>query len=1080
MNAPPRHSSFRVLPALLSVLLLLAGPVVAYDWPQFGGSAAHSGSNASETAINRSNVNALSPRYQIGLPAAVDGTPVFLEGVPTAGGTKDLLFVTTTAGHIVALDAANGSQLWAHQYGPGSCRINNGSSACYTTSSPAIDPNRQFVYSYGLDGFAHKYRVGDGVEITTGGWPELATTKGFDEKGSSALAIATSNATSYLYVSHGGYPGDQGDYQGHITAINLATGAQKVFNTACSDQPVHFQSTTVNGATPTCATRQDAIWSRPGVVYDAGTDRILMGTGNAFSPNLGQFDGNHNWSESVIALHPDATGGAGANAGRPLDSYTPTEHLSLDNADADVGSTAPAILPVPANSRVQHLAMQSGKDAKIRLLDLANLSGQGGPGHTAGEAAAVINVPQGGGVLSQPAVWINPADDSTWVFIVNGNGASALRLAIDGSGNPSLVAQWAIGQGGTSPIVASAILFYIDGGTVRAVDPVSGAQLWSVANPGGTHWQSLIVANGSLYATDGAAHLTAFSPPQGPTPTTSVLSSNPNPADAGASVTFTATVTGSNPTGSVNFRDAGASITGCAAVTISGTGNVRSATCSTSTLATGNHPIVADYSGDAANAASSSSPLSQVIATTSFSNGGFEAPSLGGNYQYNPSGATWVFTGAAGITGNANPFTNGNPAAPEGIQVAFLQGAGSAASQSAHVDPGQYMLILQAAQRGNFQNGVQVVRVQVDGVTVGQYQPPGTNYTSYQTPMFAIASGGTHTIALVGVGTGGDFTAFVDNVRLTSVVSSGLANGGFETPGLNGSYQYNPTGATWTFTGGAGISGNANAFTFGNPSAPEGVQAAFLQGGGSLAQATSIGAGQYILNFLAAQRGNFQFGSQIILVQVDSVTVGQFQPQGTIYSAYQTPVFSVASSGTHTVTLSGVGSGSDFTAFVDNITLAPAGSNFVINGGFETPDLSGGYQYGPNGATWAFADGGGITGNANAFTAGNPVAPEGAQAAFLQGAGIATQSANIPAGQYMLSFQGAQRGNLQLGIQTIRVQVDGVTIGQFQPPGTSYSNYQTSAFTVAASGSHAISLAGVGSGTDFTAFVDDVKVIATP
>ena len=86
-----------------------------------------------------------------------------------------------------------------------------------------------------------------------------------------------------------------------------------------------------------------------------------------------------------------------------------------------------------AASNVQHLAMQGGKDAKIRLLNLANLSGQGGPGHTGGEVAAIINVPQGGGVLSQPAVWVNPADGSTWVFIVNGSGASALRLTIDGS-----------------------------------------------------------------------------------------------------------------------------------------------------------------------------------------------------------------------------------------------------------------------------------------------------------------------------------------------------------------------------------------------------------------------------------------------------------------------------------------------------------------------------------------------------------------------------------------------------------------------------------------------------------------------
>ena len=140
----------------------------------------------------------------------------------------------------------------------------------------------------------------------TAGWPQLTTLKGFDEKGSSALSIATSGGTTYLYMTHGGYPGDNGDYQGHVTAINLANGAQNVFNAACSDVTQHLQHR--GGAlSPTCAAGQNAIWSHPGVIYDPGTDRILMGTGNSFSGTLGQFDGNHNWSESVIALHPDAT-----------------------------------------------------------------------------------------------------------------------------------------------------------------------------------------------------------------------------------------------------------------------------------------------------------------------------------------------------------------------------------------------------------------------------------------------------------------------------------------------------------------------------------------------------------------------------------------------------------------------------------------------------------------------------------------------------------------------------------------------------------------------------------------------------
>jgi outer membrane protein assembly factor BamB len=479
----------------------------AYDWLQFNGDPAHSGHNRIERAIARSNVATLAVRFQATLPATADGAPVVVRNVVTASGTRDLLFVTTVAGHLVALDAKTGAPVWSRQHGPGSCRINNGSSACYTTSSPAVDPSRQFVYGYGLDGYVHKHQIGDGAEVTAGGWPQLATLKGFDEKGSSALAFATSQGTTWLYVVHGGYPGDNGDYQGHVTAINLATGAQHVFNTMCSDQAVHLARLP---ASPNCASPRSAIWARPAVVYDAALDRIFMATGN------GSYNGNtggHNWSESIIALAPDGTGAGGV----PLDAYTPTNFQSLDNADADLGSTAPAILPVPPAATPRHLALQAGKDAKLRLVNLADLSGAGGPGHLGGEVAPIVNLPQGGGVLTQPAVWVNPVDGATWAFVANGNGISGVRLQVDALGAVSLVAPWSNAQGGASPLVANNLLFYAASGALRALDPATGIVLWSSSQVGAIHWQSPVVANGIVYVSDGAAHLTAFAPAVVPT-----------------------------------------------------------------------------------------------------------------------------------------------------------------------------------------------------------------------------------------------------------------------------------------------------------------------------------------------------------------------------------------------------------------------------------------------------------------------------------------------------------------------------------------------------------------------------------
>jgi hypothetical protein len=483
----------------------LSASASATDWLQFNFDPAHSGFNSHENALSSDNVATLHLVYPpVSLPAVADGAPAFLDGVTTGGGVKDLLFLTTKSGILLAIDAGTGSTVWSKQ---------PATSPNYTTSSPAIDPNRQYVYSYGLEGRVHKYAVGDGTEVTTGGWPELVTRKPDVEKESSALAIVPAASANYLVVANGGYPGDAGDYQGHVTVIDLATGTQNVFNANCSDQTCHFYENGSGGcgsAEPDCPHVQSAIWARAGAVYDSSLNLIFMATGN------GDFDANsggNDWGDSVFALHPDGTGNG---SGWPVDSYTPSEYQTLQDTDADLGSTAPAILPVPAGSTVAHVGLQSGKDSKLRLLNLADLSGQGGPGYVSGELQK-IGVPQGGQVLTAPAVWVNPADGATWVFVANGNGISGLKLGLNGSGVPQLLTAapnaWTTTPGGTSPVIANGMVFYSGyDGQVRALEPTTGAQLWADATPNGLHWESPIVVDGRLYLTDNSGHLLAYEP----------------------------------------------------------------------------------------------------------------------------------------------------------------------------------------------------------------------------------------------------------------------------------------------------------------------------------------------------------------------------------------------------------------------------------------------------------------------------------------------------------------------------------------------------------------------------------------
>jgi outer membrane protein assembly factor BamB len=503
-NFPPSKQSSAANVSSNAYLPMVAKATM-YNWLQFNGDASHSGSNSLEGKISTSNIAQLKMLFQVTLPGTADGAPTYLANVNTTSGNHNILFVTTRDGHIAALDAFTGALLWTKQYGPAGCLINNNhtrNEPCYTTSSPAIDPNLKYVYSYGLDGYMHKYSVGNGAEVQTGGWPELTTLKGYDEKGSSALSIASAaNGTSYLYVAQSGYPGDKGNYQGHITAINLIDGTQTVFNTLCSNQTVHFvDSRTTSG--PDCYPEtMGAIWARPGVVYDPYHDRILMTTGNATFQPTGFL-----WGDTVFSLLPDGTG-AGGN---PLDSYTPNNYQYLQDADLDIGSTAPAIMPLNSG-KYPHLAAQGGKDGVIRLLNLDMLSGQNGVGNTGGEVFS-MTIPMGGPILTQPAVWVNPADHSNWIFVSNTAGLSGLQLSISPGGDPSLVTNWTVG-GSTSPLVVNGMVFFARSGIVGALNATDGSLLWSDNRIGTIHWESPVVVNGVLYITDQSGKLTAYSLP---------------------------------------------------------------------------------------------------------------------------------------------------------------------------------------------------------------------------------------------------------------------------------------------------------------------------------------------------------------------------------------------------------------------------------------------------------------------------------------------------------------------------------------------------------------------------------------
>jgi subtilisin family serine protease len=462
--------------------------------------------------------------------------------------------------------------------------------------------------------------------------------------------------------------------------------------------------------------------------------------------------------------------------------------------------------------------------------------------------------------------------------------------------------------------------------------------------------------------------------------------------------------------------------------------------------------------------------------------GGFESPALAaGTFGKFPTSSDWKVTGSSGISTNGSGYTSGNPGAPEGKQVAYLQKTGTL-TQTVNLAAGDYQFSFSAAQRGNWQaGGYHDFRVVIDGQSIATYRPPGTSYQTFQ--LTRTLTAGTHTITFAGLNSaGGDNTSFIDNVTLNPVASDGIRAGGFEQPVLAaGTFRYAPTDPDWLYAGNSGVSSNGSGFTVSNPPAPEGSQVAILQGTASFSQTFQLNsAGNFRLSFQAAQRKNWQVGGyHDFRVLLDNVEVGTYRAADSTYQLFQ--AFLNLSAGSHTIVFAGINSaGGDNTSLIDAVSLQHLAVPVPLDGGFANPSLASGTSVSrPTTSPWTFLQTAGVSANGSGFTVGNPSAPEGTQVAFIQKTGSLSQAIDFgPGGRFAVDFYAAQRGNWQTGgYHNFDVLVDGVLISTIRATDTTYRRYRSDFFTVSA-GSHTILFLGRNTaGGDNTSLIDDVKLV---
>jgi outer membrane protein assembly factor BamB len=425
------------------------------DWTRFGYDAARTSSGPSRTGITPGSLSRLR-RQRVVLDGTADSSPIYARAVRVAGRVRDVFVVTTSYGKTIAVDASNGRIAW--RFTPPGYSSWAGS-AQITNATPVLSTDRRYVFAAAPSGKLYKLALATGGQVTNG-WPVTITRDPTHEKLASALNLAG----GLLLESTGGYIGDAPPYQGHVVAVDTRTGRiVHVWNSLCSDRHALLEP-------PSCPESDSAIWARSGVVVDPSTHDLLVATGN------GRWDGARYWGDSVLELSPDA--------GKLLQNWTPANQAELNSGDVDLGSTAPALLG-------GGLAVQSGKDGKLRLLDLGKLNGRGGAGPVTGGELQTLSTPSGSGLFSAPAVWRNGR--TTWLFVSDFSATAAYVLK-----GRRLSQAWHVSSAGTSPVVAGGLLYVYDpAGSLAVYVPTTGKRLVSL-DAGSGHWSSPIVTDGRI------------------------------------------------------------------------------------------------------------------------------------------------------------------------------------------------------------------------------------------------------------------------------------------------------------------------------------------------------------------------------------------------------------------------------------------------------------------------------------------------------------------------------------------------------------------------------------------------------
>jgi outer membrane protein assembly factor BamB len=434
-----------------------------------------------DSAFTRSA--AVNVRRDLNFNGTISGNvyaqPLYVEGGP---GGRAKVIVATESNNLYALDAIRGTIIWQRNVGaPVTSGLPCGNiNPLGITGTPVVNlASRSLFFDAMSNGPIKKHFIFS-LNVDTGatnpGWPvDVNATARYNgmtftssiQNQRAALGLVN----GVVYVPYSGHFGDCGSFHGWVVGV-----------------PINNPS---RGRAWATTARGGGIWGHGGVASD-GTNMFVI-TGNTF--NTG---GNWGGGEAIIRLQAGPI-----FSGSPTDYWAPTNWLSLDNGDTDLGGCGAVLINVPGATPSQ-LALALGKDGKAYLVRRNNLGGITAPVASANVANYVIG---------QSAASYRTSQGTYFVFR---NGSSAVSAyKITATNPPTIVPAWSVSQSGqgspwatTTNGTNNAIVWVVgsEGGDQRlhGYNGDTGAVIYAGGGPNELmantrKWNTGIVARGRIY-----------------------------------------------------------------------------------------------------------------------------------------------------------------------------------------------------------------------------------------------------------------------------------------------------------------------------------------------------------------------------------------------------------------------------------------------------------------------------------------------------------------------------------------------------------------------------------------------------